>query len=139
MKNLEVYIASGKCEVVSKNVPDEFFKYIYSDFKWEISGFAIDWSGVDKSVCINCSEFSFEEVVNTLKASRIKEYEKLCFAYMSNEQAIVCDAKIAFENISYFLNGPGDAYIFGVAENNKFIYKDFVEIYSGNWICWKKN
>lgn len=138
MRNLDSLIASGSCKVVSKDVSDEFFKYIYSDFKWEASGFSIDWTNVEESICIDCSAFSFEEVVNTLKVSLLKEYEMLCFAYMSNEGPVICDKNVAFENISDFLKGPGDAYIFGVAKNNKYIYTDFVEIYSGNWICWKE-
>jgi hypothetical protein len=127
------------CVEASKDVVDGFFKYLNSRYKWEQSGFSIDWTVVNNSKVIDCTHFSFEEIANTLRETCLSRYNKFCFAYTSESTPVLCEATYALNNISDLLIGPGDALIIGVDDNDNCIYEDFVEIYAGNWISWGKS
>ena len=131
-----------KSEVMPKKTTECFFNYLSKNFKWSLSGSCIDWHKVDNSVCINIDTFSFDEIVNEILKTPLKNYDYFCFSYNSGEDTKVYKNEDALENLDQLLIGPGDAYIYGAVKNSTSFeasFETFVEIYAGNWLCYIAN
>jgi hypothetical protein len=132
--------SKGLGKVVDVKYSDGFFKYIYDNYPWELTGSSIDWRNVDAAVSIDCTNSSEKEIDDIFLKSPLSKYKHVCLFFYPDEPGFLCSFEFAREYLWSLLNGPGEGYMVGVNEQSNHIElldkSDFVEIYAGDWISW---